>query len=179
MGDPKRQRKKFETPKYPWSKDNLETELRLLGDYGLRNKRELWRHHTKLSKYRAMARKLQGKTRKERSKAEKQLLSKLFSVGLISANSSLADVLDLTIKDFLERRLQMIVFRQRLAKTPHQARQMIVHGHIAIKGKRIIFPSYIVKRDDEPTLTYAPTSTIATPDHPIQKALTNSSVPKS
>ena len=41
MGDPKKQKKKYESPKYPWSVDRFEAELKLLGEYGLRNKREL------------------------------------------------------------------------------------------------------------------------------------------
>ena len=54
MGDPKRQRKKFDTPRFPWQMDMLNAELKLLGQYGLRNKREIWRHKTLLSKYRGI-----------------------------------------------------------------------------------------------------------------------------
>ncbi|MEJ2032591.1 MAG: 30S ribosomal protein S4, partial [Deltaproteobacteria bacterium] len=60
MGDPKRQRKKFDTPRFPWQYDTLEAELKVLGEYGLRNKREIWRHKTLLSKYRGIGRSLLG-----------------------------------------------------------------------------------------------------------------------
>jgi hypothetical protein len=43
MGDPKKQRKKFDTPRFRWRKDVLQEELKLLGQFGLRNKHELWR----------------------------------------------------------------------------------------------------------------------------------------
>ena len=171
MGDPKRQRKKYVTPKYPWSRSELDAEIRLMGDYGLRNKHELWRHYTELSKYRALARKLLGKTAEERVEAEKQLISKLYSSGLVSENASLDDVLDLSIKDALERRLQSIVLRQGLAKSPQQARQLIVHGHLSIKGKRVKSPSRIVSRDEENALTYASTSRLSNQDHPLRKDL--------
>jgi len=171
VGDPKRQRKKYLTPKYPWSRSELDAEIRLIGDYGLRNKRELWRHYAELSKYRTLARKLLGKTAEERAEAEKQLISKLYSIGLVSENASLDDVLDLSIKDALERRLQSIVLRQGLAKTPQQARQLIVHGHLSIKGKRIMSPSRIVSRDEETALTYAPMSPLSSADHPLRKDL--------
>jgi len=52
MGDPKKQRRKYETPRFPWRTDTLQKELNLIGQYGLRNKRELWRHETALSKFR-------------------------------------------------------------------------------------------------------------------------------
>jgi small subunit ribosomal protein S4 len=173
MGDPKKQRKKFDSPKYPWSKDRVESELRILGDYGLRNKRELWRHRTELSKYRAIARELRGRSGEDSEQKEKQLLSKLFSIGLILESSNLDNALDLTIRDVLERRLQTIVFRQGLAKTPHQARQLIVHGHISIKGKKITTPSYIVKREEETEISYSPTSPFSKKEHIIHKELSS------
>jgi small subunit ribosomal protein S4 len=58
VGDPKKQRKKFESPRFPWSSTELSAELRLVGEYGLRNKRELRRHRYTVSKYRTLARQL-------------------------------------------------------------------------------------------------------------------------
>ena len=77
MGDPRKQRKKFETPRFPWRTDTLQAELQLLGQYGLRNKHELWRHRTMLSKYRGIARSLLGMTTQQREVLEKQLLARL------------------------------------------------------------------------------------------------------
>ena len=58
MGDPSRNRKKFNSPGHPYQRTRLESELVLVGKYGLRNKRELWRARTKLGNYRAQARSL-------------------------------------------------------------------------------------------------------------------------
>ena len=49
----------------------------------------------------------------------------------------------------MERRLQTVVLRKGLARTPHQARQLITHGHIAIGNNRVTIPSYTVTRDEE------------------------------
>jgi len=70
MGDPKKQRKKYATPRFPWRTDVLKEELKLLGQYGLRNKHELWRHETMLSTFRGIARSLIGKPPEERKKME-------------------------------------------------------------------------------------------------------------
>ena len=67
MGDPKKQRKKYETLKNPWRKEQIEVETALLGEYGLRNKRELWRYRTMLSQTRGIARSLLGKSEEERA----------------------------------------------------------------------------------------------------------------
>ena len=171
MGDPKKQRKKYDTPKFRWQVDVLETELRLLGQYGLRNKRELWRHKTMLSKFRGTARSLLGMAAEERKKLEEQLLDRLRRLGIVPETAALDDVLDLAVQDILERRLQTIVFRKGLAKSIHQARQLISHGHIVVEGKRVSSPSYMVLRDEEAKTTYAPTSPMSTPTHPVRQSI--------
>ncbi|MFQ5999671.1 MAG: 30S ribosomal protein S4 [Candidatus Bathyarchaeia archaeon] len=171
MGDPKKQRKKYETPRFPWRTDILETELKLIGQYGLRNKREMWRHKTMLSKFRGTARSLLGMPAEERRKLQKQLLGRLCRLGILPETAALDDVLDLSLEDILERRLQTIVFQKGLAKSIHQARQLITHGHVAIEGKRVSSPSYLVLRDEEAKITYAPTSPLSNPNHPLRETI--------
>ncbi len=172
MGDPKKQRRKFETPRFPWRIDTLQAELRLLGQYGLRNKRELWCHETALSKYRGIARSILAMPEEEGEKLRRQLLSRLNRLGILSEGAALDDVLDLSIEDLLERRLQSIVFQKGLAKSIYQARQLITHGHIAVGTRRVSSPSYLVPRDDEAHIDYANTSGMAKPDHPLRQTLT-------
>jgi len=170
MGDPKKQRKKYEMPRFPWRTDILQGELHLIGEYGLRNKRELWRHKTMLSRFRGIARSLLGMPSEERSKLENQLLNRLHRIGILPETAELDDVLDLNIEGVLERRLQTVIFRRGLAKSIHQARQFITHGHVAIGEKRVFSPSYLVFKDDEERINYAPTSPLNNPDHPVRKA---------
>ena len=179
MGDPKRQRKKFDTPRFPWQIDTLEAELKLLGQYGLRNKREIWRHKTLLSKYRGIGRSLLGMSVEERSVQEKQLLNRLNRLGILPEESALDDVLDLSLGDILERRLQTLVFHRGLSQSIQQARQLIAHGHIAIDGRRVSSPSYLVFRDEEDKMSYAPKSPLTNPDHPLTKATSSPDEPAS
>ena len=171
MGDPKKPKKKYETPRFPWRSDVLESELRLLGEYGLRNKRELWRHRTMLSKFRGIARSLLGMPMSRRRILERELMDKLKRLGILSEDAVLDDVLDLTVESILERRLQTIVFRKGLAKTIHQSRQLITHGHIAIDGRKVFSPSYIVPKNEEDKIDYAPTSPLTNPEHPIRASV--------
>jgi small subunit ribosomal protein S4 len=172
MGDPKRQRRKFDTPRFPWRKDILQEELKLLGTFGLRNKHELWRHETMLSKFRGIARSLIGKTPDDRMKMENELLTKLKKLGILQETAVLDNILDLSIEDILERRLQTIVFRKSLTKTVHQARQLITHGHITIGNRRVTIPGYIVSREEEPLISYAPQSQLNNAAHPTRVAMT-------
>ena len=172
MGDPKRQRRKFETPRFPWRKDILGEELKLLGTFGLRNKHELWRHETQLSKFRGIARSLIGRPAEERMKMENELLTRLKKLGVLQETAVLDDVLDLSIEDLLERRLQTLVFRKSLTKTVHQSRQLITHGHITLDNRRVTVPGYIVSREEEKTLTYAVESQFVNATHPTRVAMT-------
>lgn len=142
MGDPKRLRKTYETPRRPFAE--LEEERKLLREFGLKNKRELWKAETILRKFRRRARELQGT--KDKVEVER-LLRKLNELGLEVKN--LDDVLKLEVRDILSRRLQTIVFKKGLARTVKQARQLIVHGHIKIKGRRVTFPSFLVPKELE------------------------------
>ncbi|MCE4621369.1 MAG: 30S ribosomal protein S4 [Desulfurococcales archaeon] len=158
MGDPRRPRKKWMGPKHPWIKERLQKELELVGRYGLKNKRELWIAATLARKFRHMARELLALPPEIRAEREKAMLAKLYKMGIISENATLDDVLGLTAEHILERRLQTIVYRKGLARTIHQARQLIVHGHIAIAGRRVTSPGHLVTRDEEDLIDYAPGS---------------------
>lgn len=168
MGDPKRPRKKYETPFKPWDKALLEEELRLVGKYGLRNKRELRRFTAELKRIRDLARKSFGMPEEERNRIISQLVSKLYRMGVIdNPNATADDILKLTVEDLLKRRLQTIVYEKGLAKTIHQARQLIVHGHIVIGDRVVDRPNKIVYRDEEDLVRINPRSPLSNPDHPI------------
>jgi len=171
MGDPKKQRKKYDTPRFPWRTDIMQEELKLLGQYGLRNKHELWRFETMLSKFRGNARSLIGQTPEERKKMEEELLARLKKLGILPETAVLDDVLDLTIEDLLERRLQTIVVRKSLAKTPQQSRQLITHGHITIGGQRVRIPGYLVPKPEEAEVQYMAKSALANPSHPLRQTI--------
>ena len=171
MGDPKKPRKKYETPKFPWHPDTLQSELRLIGEYGLRNKKELLRHRTMISKFRGVARSLLGASAEERRKRQKELLDRLYHLGILPKDAELDDVLDLTLEELLERRFQSLVFRKGLAKSMHQARQFIVHGHVGIEGKRVSSPGYLVLRKEEAKIDYAPTSPISNTNNPTRESI--------
>jgi len=167
MGEPRRLRKKYETPFKPWDRELLMQELVLIGEYGLRNKRELRRAEALLRKMRAVARSLYGLPIEERMEEEKKLISKLYRLGILPEKATLDDVLKLTVRDILERRLQTIVYRKGLAKTIYQSRQMIVHRHVMVGDRIVDRPSYLVSRDEEDKISFSPRSPYSNPNHSI------------
>ncbi len=148
MGDPKKHRKKYERPYKPWDRKFLEESNRLAGEYGLRNKRELLRVSYLARKYRRIARELIANPEEAERELE-PVLKKLKRLGVLSQDATLDDMLDLSVEQFLERRLQTLVWRKGFAKTPYMARQLITHGHIRVAGRRIKQPGYLVTLDEE------------------------------
>ena len=166
MGGIKRQRKKLKSPGHPYDKARLERELPLVGDYGLRNKKELWKASTILSTARQQARGLLALDPEIRKVREGELLSRLSRFGLLPQNSNLDSVLALEIRVILERRLQTIVFRKGLASSPYQARQFITHRHIAIGTGVATSPSRLITVSEEDLINYAPRSPLNDQGHP-------------
>jgi small subunit ribosomal protein S4 len=158
MGDPRRLKKKFKKPKRPFEKDRIREELEFIGKYGLRNKREFWKSRTMLARWREIARQSRTLPKEKAIEVQQILVKKLNRLGILGTEAEFEDVLLLTVEDLLKRRLQTLVHEKGLARTVYQARQMIVHKHIQIKGKRINAPSYIVKREEEDLIGFAPRS---------------------
>ena len=156
MGDPKNPRKNWRKPKRPLNYDLLNEELHVLGTFGLKNKRELWKAHTELSRVRNQARSLLALTQEVREKKEKVLMESLTRIGLVNANSTLDDVLNLKVTDLLSRRLQTMIQKKGLIKSPYQARQAVVHGRIMIGERVVTVPSYTVKVEEENQIHLVP-----------------------
>ena len=160
MGDPKYPRRVWRKPKRPLNYELKMEELKILGTFGLRTKRELWKAHTELSRVRHQARSLLALRQEEREEKEPILMKSLARIGLVSGAASLDDVLNLQVDDLLSRRLQSIVTRKLGFKTPYQARQAIIHGHVMISDRKVDIPSYIVTLDEENEIHFSPESKI-------------------
>ncbi|MEK6974006.1 MAG: 30S ribosomal protein S4 [Nanoarchaeota archaeon] len=166
MGSPRRPRKKYETPEHPWRKERIESEKVLVDDYGLVNKKEIYKMDSRLRSYFRQARSLISSTSLQSKKEEKQLLEKLYKYNLIQdKNTKVENVLNLKLKDVMDRRLQTLVYKNGLAKTIKQARQFIVHGHIFVNGRKVAVPSYLVLRDEENKINYDTVSGLSDPEN--------------
>jgi len=152
MGDPKKPRKSYSRPKNPWRSEQLAQELYLVGTYGLRNKKELWKTEGDLSEIRKQARHLLAAPVDVRTREEKKLLDSLRRRGLVGEGVVLDDVLNLSVEDLLGRRLQTLIYKKGGAVTPLQARQLIVHGHVKLGNRIIDIPGYRVNAEEEGTI---------------------------
>src|SRR3972149_3989776 len=142
-----RKKNKYSRPKKAFEITRIKEENALLKKYALKNKLEVWKSIAKIDYFRRRAKALA----KSSSEEQQVLFNKLKALGLDV--NAIADVLALKIEDLLERRLPTVVFKKGLAKTPQEARQMVVHKRILIGNKVINVPSYIVLIAEENSLS--------------------------
>ncbi len=143
----KRKHKIYSRPKRPFEKSRIEEEVKIKEEFGLKNKKEIWRAEAKIKEFREKAKKLISADPSE----QQALFKRLQKIGL--KVNSIADVLALEKQDYLNRRLQTIVRNKGLAPTVKAARQRIVHKKILVDGGIVNSPSYIVPKELEDKIT--------------------------
>lgn len=165
MGLPAKIRKKYISHKQRWDKNTILTEAELVRDYALKNKKEIRRIELLVKKYKTIAKQLNREG--SQTPMAQAFLNKMKNQGILSETSNnLDDVLDISVKDFLERRLSNIVYKLKLAKTPKQARQFVVHKHVSIDGKVINSPAYLVSVQEVEKIQFRETSDLFNEEHP-------------
>src|SRR5690242_21059480 len=99
MGDPRKAKKTFRRPRRIWTTDQLNAELYVMGSFGLRNKRELWKAQTEVARIRNQARELLALSAEVRAEKERKLLNFLNRLGLVKEGATLDDILNLKVED--------------------------------------------------------------------------------
>ena len=129
----------------------------MIGEYGLKNKREVWRVQLILSKIRSSARLLLTLPPSDlrRQIQGKSLIRKLEKYGILTdSENTLNHILSLKVQDFLERRLQTMVFKSGLARSIHHARVLILQRHISVNEDLVNVPSFMVKKKSQKGISY-------------------------
>ena len=166
MGSPKKSRKQYRKPLVIWDENLIAEQKKILREYGLKNKMEIWRSEGLVKKARDQAKNLIATYTPQAEKEKVQLINKLVRLGFLKPGTKLNDILALSLKDILERRLQTMVFKRGYAKTVKQARQFIVHGHVSISEEKMNVPSFIVPVDLENKISFNPASKLSEEQHP-------------
>lgn len=175
MGLPIKHRKKYVSHKKRWDKNTIVEEAVLVSDYALKNKKEIRKIELKLSKYKTLAKEFNKSAQTKESTEAKHFIEKLKGFGFLNSEAtSLDEVLDIQLRDILERRLSNVLYKNKLSKTPRQARQFIVHRHVKVNGKVIDSPAFLVSLADEATLEFSETSSLFDEEHPERKLVIES-----
>ncbi|KAK2662851.1 hypothetical protein Ddye_001425 [Dipteronia dyeriana] len=131
--------KTFKKPRRPYENERLDSEVNLIGTFGLR-----------CNCIRNAARELLTLDEKNphRIFEGEALLIRMHKYGLMEyGKDKLNYVLALTVEHFLECRLQTIVFKSGMAKSIHHAIVLIRQRHIRVGRHVVNIPSFIVRVD--------------------------------
>ncbi|MBN1386526.1 30S ribosomal protein S4 [Candidatus Woesearchaeota archaeon] len=166
MGDPRKHRKKYASPSHPWQKERIVEEQALCKEYGIVTKKEIWKANSILRDIAHQSKKLIAARGVQADREKAQLIKRASRLGFVSENATLDDLLGLTLKNILDRRLQTIVFRKGIAKSAKQARQFITHNHIKVGDNVVTSPGSIVPKGFEPLVRVRENSVLADENHP-------------
>ena len=146
----KRKHKTYSRPKRPFDKARIMEEAEIKKEFGLKNKREIWKAEARIKSIREKAKNLISADEVEKRAFFERLRKIGFKV------NSIGDVLSLDKRDYLRRRLQTVLVNKNLAHTSKGARQLITHKKVLIGNNSINSPSYIVPVDLENKITLKP-----------------------
>ncbi len=166
MGDIKRFKKKYTTPMHPWNATRIGLERDIKRKYGVATKQEIWKMDSKLKSFKDQAKVLLTRSDAQADKEREQMRLRMVTLGLIKAASGMDDILSLQLRDIMNRRLQTLVYKRRMARSIKHARQLIVHEHITINGTKVTSPSHLVIVSEESSISFAPDSSFMQADHP-------------
>jgi len=146
----KRKHKTYSRPKRPFDKARIEEEGEIKKEFGLKNKREIWKADAKIKSIREKAKKLISANESDKKSFFERLKKMGFKV------DSISDVLSLDKRDYLRRRLQTVLVNKRMVHTLKGARQLITHKKVLVGENNVNSPSYIVPIDLENKITLRP-----------------------
>jgi U3 small nucleolar ribonucleoprotein protein IMP3 len=130
-----------------WKSTNTTREHLVIAKYQLRDREDYAVYHRIVSKIRNLAEGLARLKETEEVKVAitKKLIGKLYSIGIIG-NKRLMDCTKVTVSSFCERRLPMLMKRNRMVPNFKDATRFVEHGHVRLGPRVMSDPSTIVSR---------------------------------
>ncbi|KAI9328034.1 hypothetical protein DFJ73DRAFT_631916, partial [Zopfochytrium polystomum] len=145
-----------------WKSDASIHEIKVIRRYGLPNREEYFKYNRMAGQIRKIASKLSLLDPKDsfREEKTKQLLEKLFQMGLITAERTLSQCEKITVSAFCRRRLPIVMVRLKLAETVKAAITYIEQGHVRVGPETVTDPAFLVTRNMEDYVTWVNRSSI-------------------
>src|SRR3989344_330275 len=120
MGNIKKPRKKYKSPRHPWDRTRIQGENVLVKEYGLKNKTEFYKMNSFLKNVQKQVLNLTPKTTLQAKKELDSIVVRFKTLGFLKEDAAPGDILNLSVKEILDRRLQTFVMKKGLARTVAQ-----------------------------------------------------------
>lgn len=170
MGIAKKQRKKRVFHKKRWDKVTIEEDKKLVKEYAMKNKKEIRKFELYLKNIKEQAKEFNRHRITGLPQEAKDFINRQYLMGFLTTpEAELDDVLSISLRDLLDRRLSSIVYKKKMAQSPQQARQLIVHGHVEYNGQKITSPNILIPLEKEEQIDFFQKSPLASEEHPLRK----------
>ncbi len=145
-----------------WKAEENLREAKILRTYHIQNREDYAKYNKIAGHVTSLVAKLKGlpADNEFRIKSTEQLLTKLYGLGLISSDSSLAKAEKLTASAFCRRRLPVVMVRLRFCETLKDAITYIEQGHVRVGPEVVTDPAFLVSRTFEDFVTWVDSSKI-------------------
>jgi len=145
-----------------WKRENGHRETQVLRRYHI-TERDDYKKYNKLcgmvTKLVSMVKKMDPRD-PVRIALTDQLLGKLYNIGTIPTQKSLALCDRLSVSSFCRRRLSVVMVRLKMAETLREAVTFIEQGHVRVGPETVTDPAFLVTRSFEDFVTWVDTSKI-------------------
>ncbi|KAK6090512.1 hypothetical protein P3W45_000609 [Vairimorpha bombi] len=130
-----------------WKNTNTSREHAVIGKYKLKDREEYNKYNRIVGKIRKLSEMLSRLKDNDFTKKSisTKLIKKLYDLGLIN-NKKLLDCTKITVSDFCERRLPMIMKKNRMIENFTDSTRFIEHGHVRLGHKIVNEPNIIISR---------------------------------
>eukprot|EP00899_Mesostigma_viride_P004703 jgi/Mesvir1/14233/Mv09674-RA.1 len=145
-----------------WKRENNLREIQVMRRYHIQD-RDDYKKYNKLcgmiTKLVNLIKKLDPKD-PYRVEMTEQILNKLYNMGLIPTQKSLALCDKLSTSAFCRRRLAVVMVRLKMSETLREAITFIEQGHVRVGPETVADPAFAVSRNMEDFVTWVDTSKI-------------------
>ncbi|MCQ2820009.1 MAG: hypothetical protein MJ252_22310 [archaeon] len=139
-----------------WKKDSTLRETKLMRKYYIQKREDLRKYSRIVGIIQKIVAKLMllKPSNEYRIKKTKELLDKLYDLGLINSKGSLKDVDEIGVSKFCRRRLAIILFKNKYCENVKEAVTFIEQGQIQMGVDVVFNPATMVSRTMEDHITW-------------------------
>jgi len=158
---------------FHWKKEDNIREIKVLQTYRIQDREDYHRYNKICGQITQLANKLSllDPTDEFRSQCSKQLLSKLYQMGILSLDANLSSCASISVSSFCRRRLPVVMVRLKMSENLREAITFIEQGQIRVGPEIVTDPAFLVTRNLEDFVTWTNSSKIRRAIHKYNDTL--------
>ena len=145
-----------------WKGDNSLREAQVLRRYHVTKREDYVKYNRLVGMIRSLVSKLRALKKEDlqRQEVSVALLRKLYGMGVVASDASLAKAENVTVSALCRRRLPVVMVRLKMAETVREAVALVEAGNVRCGPDAVVDPAFLVTRTMEDYVTWSDDSKI-------------------